>query len=240
MNPLSDIEKQSECFTSRTEMLIGKDGVDVLKASHVAVFGIGGVGGFTAEALARAGVGRLTLIDSDTVCHSNLNRQIIAVKDTVGRFKTDVMKERILSINPDASVEEKRLFFGNETESAFNWSEIDYIADAIDCVTSKILLAELAEKHGIPIISCMGTGNKLDPTLFRVTDISKTSVCPLARVMRTELRKRGIKKLKAVWSPEEPVIKGGRTPGSISFVPSVAGLIMAGEIIKDITSKTMR
>lgn len=234
MRPFDEEEKIGEGFASRTELLLGKDGVDALANACVIVFGIGGVGGFTAEALARAGVGSIVLVDNDTVCHSNRNRQIIATCDTVGRHKTEVMKERILSINPNCRVVEKPLFFGQETFDEFRWENYDYIADAIDCVTSKILLAKTAEEKNISIISSMGTGNKLDPTQFRVSDISKTTNCPLARVIRTELRKKGIKKLKTVWSPEEPVIKGTKVPGSVSFVPSVAGLIMAGEIIKDI------
>lgn len=229
------VEIQEESFCSRTEMLLGKDGVEALSNAHVIIFGIGGVGGYAAEALVRAGVGEITAVDSDTVCNSNRNRQIIATVDSVGRFKVDVMRERILSINPDAKVHTKQLFFGKDTIGEFDWKQYSYIADAIDCVTSKILLADISHETGTPLISCMGTGNKLDPTLLRVSDISKTSVCPLARVMRTELRKRGIKKLKTVWSPEEPVLKGTQIPGSVSFVPSVAGLIMAGEIIKDIS-----
>ena len=236
MRPFNEEKKLGEDFASRTELLLGKDGVDALKNACVIVFGIGGVGGFTAEALARAGVGNIVLVDNDTVCESNRNRQIIATCDTVGRYKTEVMKERILSINPNCRVVEKALFFGQETFNEFDWENYDYVADAIDCVTSKILLAKTAEEKNIPIISSMGTGNKLDPTQFKVSDINKTTNCPLARVMRTELRKRGIKKLKTVWSPEEPVIKGTKVPGSVSFVPSVAGLIMAGEIIKDIVS----
>ena len=234
MRPLEKDKKEIESFRSRTELLLGSKGVDALEKANVIVFGIGGVGGFTAEALVRAGVGNITLVDNDTVCESNRNRQIIALKSTVGRYKTEVMKERLLDINPCCSVTVKTLFFGEETSGEFYWEKYDYIADAIDCVTSKILLAKTADEKNIPIISSMGTGNKLDPTQFRVSDISKTTNCPLARVMRTELRRRGIKKLKTVWSPEEPVLKGTKTPGSVSFVPSVAGLIMAGEIIKDI------
>ncbi len=232
MNPLDEKEKNNETFTSRTERLLGTSGVKALSKAHVIVFGIGGVGGFTVEALARAGVGTITVVDNDTVCNSNRNRQIIATVKTMGKLKTDVMRDRILEINPDCRVICKPLFFSSDTFNEFNWDEYDYIADAIDCVTSKILLAKTAEDRGIPIISSMGTGNKLDPTLFRVSDISKTSGCPLARVMRTELRKRGIKKLQVVWSPEEPVVRGTKTPGSVSFVPSVAGLIMAGEVVR--------
>ncbi|MBR5239890.1 MAG: tRNA threonylcarbamoyladenosine dehydratase [Clostridia bacterium] len=232
---------------SRTELLLGKEGVEKLKNAHVAVFGLGGVGSYTVEALCRSGVGTFTLVDNDTVSLTNLNRQLIATQDTVGQYKTEVSKERILSINPDAKVHLKTEFYLPETD--FDFSGIDYIVDAIDTVTAKLHLIETAHKLNIPIISSMGTGNKLDPTKLEVTDISKTSVCPLARVMRQELRKRGIGHLKVVYSKEEPLIPqydeateknedkgttGRKAPGSVAFVPSVAGLIIAGEVMKDI------
>ena len=229
---------------SRTEWLIGKEGVEKLKASHLAVFGLGGVGSYAVEALCRSGVGIFTLVDNDTVSLTNLNRQLIATQDTIGKYKTEVSKERILSINPDAKVILKTEFY--TPESKFDFSGITYIVDAIDTVTSKLHLIETANKLNIPIISSMGTGNKLDPTRLEVTDISKTSVCPLARVMRRELKQRGISHLKVVYSKEEPLTpqyddtaeekgtSGRKAPGSIAFVPSVAGLILAGEVVKDI------
>lgn len=237
---------------SRTEILLGKEAMKILADSHVAIFGIGGVGSFTAEALARSGVGTFTLVDDDKICPTNLNRQIIAVTSTIGRQKTAVMKERILDINPQAQVTTCDCFFTSENAGEFDFSRYDYIVDAIDTVSSKLILAEMAKKAQVPIISCMGAGNKLDPTRFEVADISKTSVCPLAKVMRHELRARGILSLKVVYSKEPPikpaaeeetgVDTGGRksnarrqVPGSVSFVPSVAGLIIAGEVIKDIT-----
>ncbi len=225
---------------SRTAMLIGEAGVQRLKDAHVLLFGLGGVGSYTAEALARAGVGKLTLVDGDIVSESNINRQLPALTSTVGRPKTEVMQERIRDINPEIQVTCKTLFYDITTAEEVSFADVTYVADAIDTVTSKILLIEKARELDIPVISCMGAGNKLDPTRFEVAEIEKTSVCPLARVMRTELRKRGISGVKAVYSKEEPVQTGmqeeGRkkTPGSISFVPSVAGLILAGEIIKDI------
>lgn len=231
---------------SRTEQLLGPQGVARLKQAHVAVFGLGGVGSYVVEALCRSGVGAFTLVDNDTVSLTNLNRQLIATRDTIGKKKTQVTKERILSINPDAKVILKPEFY--MPESQFDFSGIDYIVDAIDTVTAKLHLIETAHKLNIPVISSMGTGNKLDPTRLEVADISKTSVCPLARVMRQELRKRGIDHLKVVYSKEEPLSpltdsaeeKGttGRTaPGSVAFVPSVAGLIIAGEVVKDIAKK---
>lgn len=228
----------SEQF-SRTEMLIGKDGMEKLNKSKVAIFGIGGVGSYVVESLARVGVGKFILIDNDEVSISNLNRQIIATTKTIGKPKVEVAKQRILEINPKANVETYQEFFMPETEGILDES-ISYIVDAIDTVTAKIELALRANKLNIPIISSMGTGNKLDPTRFEVTDIYKTSVCPLAKVMRKELKQRGIKKLKVVYSKEEPIkLEKNETnkkqiPASISFVPSVAGLIIAGEIIKDI------
>lgn len=228
---------------SRTELLIGQEGVDKLKHAKVAVYGVGGVGGFVVEALARAGIGSFDLIDNDTVSLTNINRQIIATHKTIGRVKVEVMMERILEINPDAKVRIYETFFLPENAEQFPFSEYDYIVDAIDTVTAKIELVMKAQENNIPIISAMGAGNKMDPTRFEVTDIYKTKVCPLAKVMRRELKKRGIKKLKVVYSTEEaltPAVseeeKGNRRvlPGSISFVPSVAGLIIAGEVIKDL------
>lgn len=230
---------------SRTKMLLG-DNAEKLKSAHVAVFGIGGVGSYTAEALARAGVGALTLVDNDTVSVSNINRQLIALHSTVGKLKTSVCADRVRDINPDISVFEKAVFFGAETEDEIDFSGFDYVVDAIDTVTSKILIAKICQEKSVPVISCMGTGNKLDPTKFCVADISKTAVCPLARAMRQNLKKAGVKKLKVLYSTEAPLtpqvredteLKGnsGRVcPGSVSFVPSVAGLIIAGEVIKDI------
>ena len=226
---------------SRTELLIGKEGIEKLKDSKVAIFGIGGVGSYVVESLARAGIGKFVLIDSDEVSISNINRQIIATRKTVGTPKVEVAKERIKEINPDAQIEIHKDFFMPNSENYLD-NCIDYIVDAIDTVTAKIELAVRAEKLNIPIISSMGTGNKLDPTRFEVTDIYKTSVCPLAKVMRKELRERGVKRLKVVYSKEEPlkvnfVEDNKQVPGSISFVPSVAGLIIAGEVIKDIIRK---
>lgn len=224
---------------SRTELLIGKENLEKLKNSKVAIFGIGGVGSFVLEALTRAGIGNFILVDKDNVDLSNLNRQIIATRKTVGKPKVEVAKERILEINPNAEVEIYKEFFMPETEGILD-STISYVVDAIDTVTAKIELVKRAQELNIPIISSMGTGNKLDPTKFEVSDIYKTSVCPLAKVMRKELKARKIKKLKVVYSKELP-IKVARNekvvkqiPGSISFVPSVAGLIIAGEVIKDI------
>lgn len=231
----------SEQF-SRTELLIGKNGLEKLNKSKVAIFGIGGVGSFVVEALARAGVGNFILVDNDEVALSNLNRQIIATTKTIGKSKVEVAKERILEINPDANVEVYQEFFMPDTKGILD-ETVTYIIDAIDTVTAKIELVLRANKLNIPIISSMGTGNKLDPTKFEVTDIYKTSVCPLAKVMRKELKTRGIKKLKVVYSKEEPIkikkdeSKHKQVPGSISFVPSVAGLIIAGEVIKYIIKK---
>ncbi len=228
---------------SRTELLLGAEGISRLKNSSVAVFGVGGVGSYTAEALARSGIGNITLIDNDTVNVTNINRQIIALQSTVGMLKTEAAKARILDINPNCNVTLHSCFYtGNE----FPLDEFDYIADAIDSVTSKLNLIENAIKHNIPIISSMGTGNKLDPTKLVVTDISKTEMCPLAKIVRTELRKRGINHHTVVYSTEKPVAhkaisdeeSGNRkTIGSVSYVPSVAGLIMAGRIINDIALK---
>ncbi|MBE6785100.1 MAG: tRNA threonylcarbamoyladenosine dehydratase [Ruminococcaceae bacterium] len=218
----------------RTESLIGARALERLKNAHVAVFGLGGVGGYAVEALARAGVGSLTLIDNDTVNQSNINRQIIALSSTVGLKKTDAFKSRIADINPELTVFTRDIFFLPESKNEIDFSAFDYVIDAIDTVSGKIAIIEECKRTDVPVISSMGTGNKLDPTAFRITDISKTSVCPLARVMRYELKKRGISKLKVLYSTEEPVKKGNRTPASISFVPSVAGLLIAGEVIKDI------
>ena len=258
---------------ARTEKLLGKEAVQRLYSARVAVFGIGGVGGYAVEALARSGVGALDLVDSDTVCESNLNRQIIALHSTIGRSKTEVMRERIFDINPQINVNVYDCFFLPQNAGEFPFSEYDYVVDAVDTVTAKLELILRAKEAGVPIISCMGAGNKLDPTQFRVADIYQTKICPLAKVMRRELKKRGVEQLKVVYSEEEPVgegeerptedlatckymedesgyhgdreVKKGEvpqadsrerrsTPGSIAFVPSVAGLILAGEVIKDI------
>ena len=229
---------------SRTELLIGKEGMNRLKNSKVAIFGIGGVGSYVVEGLARAGVGDFILVDNDEVSLSNLNRQIIATHKTIGKPKVEIAKERILEINPNANVEIYQEFFMPDTKELLD-NTVSYVVDAIDTVTAKIELVLRANKLNIPIISSMGTGNKLDPTKFEVTDIHKTSVCPLAKVMRKELKSRGIKKLKVVYSKEEPIKIDGileetsskRVPGSISFVPSVAGLIIAGEVVKDLIKK---
>lgn len=222
---------------SRTELLIGKEAIKKLQRSKVAIFGIGGVGSYVVEALVRAGIGNFILVDKDIIDLTNLNRQIIATTKTLGRPKVEVEKERILEINPNAKVEIYQEFFMPNSEEFFD-NTVDYIIDAIDTVTSKIELIVRANKFNIPIISCMGTGNKLEPTMFEVTDIYKTSVCPLAKVLRKELKKRNIEKLKVVYSKEEPIkrtdIEHVNIPSSISFVPSVAGLIIAGEVIKDI------
>lgn len=226
---------------SREELLIGKEAVEKLNNSKVAVFGIGGVGSYVVEGLARAGIGHFILVDHDTVSLTNINRQIIATTNTLNRPKVEVAKDRILEINPNAKVEMYQEFFLPETQGILD-SSIDYIVDAIDTVTAKIELVMRANKLNIPIISSMGTGNKLDPTKFEVTDIYKTTICPLAKVMRKELRLRGINKLKVVYSKEEPIkpneseekTEKKQLPGSISFVPSVAGLIISGEVVKDL------
>ena len=222
-------------------MLIGKESVQRLASARVAVFGVGGVGGYATEALARAGVGHIDLIDSDKVALSNINRQIIATHQTVGQYKTEAARDRIATINPDCTVKCFNLFFDAESKENFTFSDYDYVIDAIDSLTAKIELIASVKEAGTPIISAMGAGNKLDPTMFEVADISKTTVCPLARAVRVALRKRGINHLKVVYSKEEPVVKnnvdedGNRVPASISFVPSVMGLIIAGEVIKDIS-----
>ncbi len=231
----------------RTKRLLGADAMNKLKNSHVAVFGIGGVGGHAADALVRSGIGEITIVDSDEVAESNINRQLIATTKTVGRKKVDVMEEHLLEINPEVKIHKHCCFFLPETKDDFDFSKYDYVIDAVDTVTAKLLLVEMCKEHGVSIISSMGAGNKLDPTVFEVTDIYKTSVCPLAKVMRKELKARGIKHLKVVYSKEIPLEPIGdedfvsdekrsrrATPGSIAFVPSVAGLILAGETVKDL------
>ena len=243
---------------SRTELLLGKEAMDRLAQSRVAVFGIGGVGGYVCEALVRSGVGAFDLVDDDKVCLTNLNRQIIATRKTVGKYKVDVMKERILEINPDADVRVHKCFFLPENAQDFPFEEFDYVVDAVDTVTAKIALVMKAKELSIPIISSMGAGNKLDGSRFQVADIYKTKVCPLAKVMRRELKKRGIKDVKVVYSEETPInpqeemaiscksncicppgaehkcTQRRAIPGSVAFVPSVAGLIIAGEVVKDL------
>ena len=248
---------------SRTELLLGKEAMEILAQSRVAVFGIGGVGGYTVEALARSGVGTIDLIDDDKVCLTNINRQLIATRKAIGQYKVDVMKERILDINPHAVVNVHKCFFLPETKDEFDFSSYSYVVDAVDTVTAKIELVMSSQAAGVPIISSMGAGNKLDPAQFQVADIYKTSVCPLAKVMRRELKKRGVKKLKVVYSQEKPVrpiedmtiscrtncicppgaqhkcTERRDIPGSIAFVPPVVGLIIAGEVIKDLTKEAM-
>ncbi len=232
---------------ARTELLIGNDGIGRLARSRVAVFGIGGVGGYAVEALARSGVGSLDLIDHDKVDLTNLNRQIFALHSTLGRYKVDVAKERIADINPQARVNAFQVFYLPETAGQFDFTQYDYVIDAIDTVTGKLALIERAQEAGVPVISSMGAGNKMDPSAFQVADIYETSVCPLAKVMRRELKKRGIKKLKVVYSKEQPQVpvrqpQSGQTsgserktaPGSNAFVPSAAGLILAGEVVRDL------
>lgn len=256
--------KMSEQF-SRTELLFGNESMKRLENARVAVFGIGGVGGYTVEALVRSGVGAIDLVDSDTVAESNLNRQIIATRATIGQFKVDAMKERIMQINPKCKVTTHRCFYLPETAEQFDFGEYDYVVDAVDTVTAKIQLVMQAKESNVPIISSMGAGNKLNPAEFEVADIYKTSVCPLAKVMRRELKRRGVKKLKVVYSKEEPItpmgitstmtenshdtnhvyeevskkdlgfaVKKRVTPGSVAFVPSVVGLIIASEVVKDL------
>ena len=244
---------------SRTELLLGKEAMEQLSKARVAVFGVGGVGGYACEALVRSGIGAFDLIDDDKVCLTNLNRQIIATRKTVGKYKTDVMKERMLEINPDVDVAIHKCFFLPENADEFPFEEYDYIIDAVDTVTAKIELVMKAQEKNVPIISSMGAGNKLDASMFQVADIYKTKVCPLAKVMRRELKKRGVKKLKVVYSEEKPtrpiedmaiscrtncICQPGAKhkcterrdiPGSVAFVPSVAGLIIAGEVIKDLS-----
>ena len=247
---------------SRTELLFGKEAMDKLAGSKVAVFGIGGVGGYVCEALVRSGVGAFDLIDDDKVCLTNLNRQIIATRSTVGKYKTDVMRDRMLDINPKVDVEVHKCFFLPENADDFPWDSYDYVVDAVDTVTAKIALVMKCKEKNIPIISSMGAGNKLDGSQFKVADIYKTKVCPLAKVMRRELKKRGVKKLKVVYSEEIPTrpiedmaiscrnncicppgaehkcTERRDIPGSVAFVPSVAGLIIAGEVVKDLCKKS--
>lgn len=230
MEKKADMQEQ----LSRTQMLIGEAGIDKLKNAHVAVFGVGGVGGYVVEALARSGVGAFDLIDNDQVCLSNLNRQIIATRDTIGRDKADVMRERILSINPDAVVNVHKCFYLPENAEQFDFTRYTYVVDAVDTVTAKIDIILRAQQAGTMVISAMGAGNKLDPTKLAVADIYKTTMCPLAKVMRRELKKRGVKKLKVVYSTEQPIKHKAEVPGSIAFVPSVSGLLIAGEVVKDI------
>lgn len=232
---------------SRIELLVGNQAVEILNNARIAVFGIGGVGGYTVEALVRSGIQHIDIIDNDTVALSNLNRQIIATHSTIGKYKVDVMKERILDINPNAEVNAYKCFYLPETKDQFDFSKYDYVVDAVDTVTAKIQLIIQAKQAGTKIICAMGAGNKMDPTQFHVADISKTSVCPLARVMRNECKKRGITKVKVVYSTEKPVIPAASEeqgsaskkviPGSNAFVPSTAGLIIASEVIKDLIKK---
>ena len=243
---------------SRTELLLGKDGIEKLASSRVAIFGIGGVGGYTVEALARSGIGTFDLIDDDKICITNINRQIYALKSTVGKYKVDVAKDRILDINPNAVVNTYKTFYTPETADEFDFSQYDYVVDAIDTVVGKLKIVEKAKEAKVPVISSMGAGNKMNPTLFEVTDIFKTSVCPLAKVMRQELKKRKIRKLKVVYSKEIPIKPNDdieisckkhcvcppgtvrkctarrQIPGSNAFVPSVVGLIIAGVVVKDL------
>lgn len=232
---------------SRTELLLGQAAVNELKNKRVAIFGVGGVGGYVCEGLVRSGVCHFDLIDNDTVSLTNINRQIIALHSTVGKYKTEVMKERMLDINPDTDVTIHNCFFLPENARDFDFSKYDYVVDAVDTVTAKIEIIMRAKAMKVPVISAMGAGNKLDPTKFKVTDIYKTSGCPLAKVMRHEMKKRGVDKLKVVYSEEMPIkpltleeneeCSKRQTPGSVSFVPSVCGLIIAGEVVKDLTSK---
>ena len=230
---------------SRTALLLGDDNMNKLKNATVAVFGLGGVGGYVVEALARSGIGGLELVDHDTVCLTNINRQILATHATLGMSKAEAAKNRVLDINPDIRVTAKPVFFSPDTAAEFDFSRYSYVVDAIDTVTGKLALITAAQSAGVPIISCMGTGNKLDPSKFQITDISKTSVCPLARIMRKECAKRGIRNLKVLFSTEDPIspavsdlqeLPQGRRalPGSVAFVPSVAGLMIAGAVIQDL------
>ena len=228
----------------RTAMLIGEVALEKLKSSRIAIFGLGGVGGHAAEALARVGVGKMDIFDSDTVSESNINRQIIATYETLGQYKTDAFEKRILSVNPDCEVVKHTAFVTRESADEIDFSRYDYVIDAIDTVSAKIAIAEKCAALGVPMISSMGTGNKLDASKFEITDVYKTSVCPLARVMRTELKKRGVKGLKVLYSKEEPIKTGisdpeskKPIPASISFVPSVAGLLIAGEVVRDLIKK---
>lgn len=237
--------KQDLNIFSRAELLLGEEALEKLRSARVALFGIGGVGSFAAEALARGGVGHITLVDGDTVSITNINRQLIALHSTVGKEKTAVMAERIADISPETEVETYPVVYGAENRDLLDFSTYNYVIDAIDTVTSKLILIEEAKKAGVPVISCMGTGNKFHPERFEVTDISKTSVCPLAKVMRKELKVRGIKNVKVVYSKEEPQKPAEspetgkrQIPGSLSFVPPVAGLLLAGEVIRHIAGIT--
>ena len=234
MSEVEMVQAAPEDQFQRTRQLLGSEEVDRLQNASVLLFGVGGVGGFTCEALARAGVGRIHIVDKDVVDITNINRQIIATHDTVGRPKVEVMKERILSINPAAAVEATECFYLPDRAAEFDFGAYDYVIDAIDNVSAKLSIICEAKAAGTPVISSMGTGNKLDPTRFEIADIHKTSVCPLAKVIRKGLKDRGIKDVKVLYSREEPVRTGLRTPASVSFVPSVAGLIIAGEVIKDL------
>ena len=231
---------EREVWSERTALLIGKDGIERLSATRVAVFGVGGVGGYAVEALVRAGVGALDLFDPDTVSVTNLNRQIIALHSTVGQYKTDVAAARARDVNPDVKIETRHLFYLPENADEVDLSVYDYIVDAVDTVAAKMELIRRSKAAGVPIISCMGTGNKLDPTRLRISDLEKTSICPLARTVRGLCRKEGIKKVKVLWSSESPVKvtlpaeHGRHAPGSISFVPAAAGLVIAAEIVKDL------
>ena len=218
----------------RTELLLGKEKLDILKNRHVAIFGVGGVGGYVCEALVRSGIGRFTIVDRDTVNESNINRQIIALSSTVGRAKVDVMKERMQDINPEVIVDVHEVFFLPENSGEFDFASYDYVVDAVDTVTAKIQIITAAKEAGVPVISSMGAGNKLDPTKFRISDIAKTSVCPLAKVMRRELKNRGIMDVKCVYSVEEAIKHEGTDIGSVAFVPSVAGLMIASEVVRDL------
>lgn len=237
---------------SRTRLLLGQDGMEKLKNAHIAVFGLGGVGGYVVEALARCGVGTLELIDHDTVSLSNINRQILATRETVGMEKSEAARLRVQAIDPEIKVIARHQFFGPDTKAEFDFSKYTYVVDAIDTVTGKLALVQAAREENVPILCCLGTGNKLDPTAFRIGDIYETSVCPLARIMRKECRRRGIEKLKVLYSLEEPIkpdidpedpilqeMPEGRNalPGSVSFVPAAAGLIIAGQVIRDIVGK---
>lgn len=238
----------------RTKLLIGEESLEKLKNARVAIFGVGGVGGYVCEALVRSGIGSFDLIDNDTVCLSNLNRQIIATHSSVGKYKVDVMRDRMLDINPEVNVKVYKCFFLPENAHEFPFAEYDYVVDAVDTVTAKIELVMKCQEEGVPIISSMGTGNKMEASAFKVTDIYKTKMCPLAKVMRYELKKRGVKKLKVVYSEEIPLYPMVRslevaanadktvasrrsTPGSLAFVPPVSGMIIAGEVVKDLTGQ---
>lgn len=231
-------------FSERTELVLGAEGMECLRRARVAVFGLGGVGGSCAEALCRAGVGRLLLVDGDTVSESNLNRQAAALRSTLGMPKTAAMARRLADINPDCSVETRPLFFDANTVNEFDFAVLDYVIDCIDTVTSKLLLAERCKAAGVPLLMCLGTGNKLDPTRLRISEIEKTSVCPLARVMRRELRKRGLAGQRVLWSDEPPCVpekqlseNGRHVPGSVSFVPPAAGLILCGQAVRDLVQR---